>query len=266
VEKGVYMLIGQGGNIGLCVGEDGAFVVDDQFAPLTEKIQGAIAKVTDQSVRFLVNTHWHGDHTGGNENFGKMGVVIVAHENVRRRMSVEQFMEAFGRSVPPSPPKALPIITFTDGVVFHLNGDEVRVFHVEHAHTDGDAVVYWMNANVVHTGDVYFNGTYPFIDISSGGSLEGTIEGANRVLELANDQTKIVPGHGALSNRAELVAYRDMLVTARNAIRNLLDQGKTIDEVVAAKPTKDLDAKWGQGFMKPDVWVKIVASSMQHQQ
>ncbi len=262
VAEGVYMLRGSGGNLGLSVGDDGAFLIDDQFAPLTEKILAAVATVSDKPVRFVVNTHWHGDHTGGNENMGAAGAVLVAHENVRARMSVEQFMKAFDRTVPASPPGALPVITFTDAITFHWNGDDLHVFHVDPAHTDGDAIIHFKGANAVHMGDTYFSGMYPFIDVGSGGSIDGMIAAADKVLAMIDDATKIIPGHGSLSNKAELHAYRDMLATARDRIHALISEGKSQEEVVAAKPTSDLDAEWGGGFMQPDVWVGIVYASM----
>ena len=262
VAPGIYMLQGRGGNIGLSVGDDGAFLVDDQFAPLTSKILAAVAAVTDQPVRFVINTHWHGDHTGGNENLGRAGAIIVAHENVRRRMSAEQFLEAFNRRVRPSPPGALPVITFTDAMTFHWNGDEIHVFHVHPAHTDGDAIIHFREANAVHMGDTYFNGIYPFIDASTGGTIHGMISAADQVLAMVNEETKIIPGHGPLSNRAELEAYRDMLITVRNRLAKLIADGKTRDEVIAAKPTSDLNATWGGGFLDPDVWVGIVYDGM----
>ena len=259
VADGVYMLMGQGGNIGLSVGESGPFVVDDQFAPLTEKILAAIAEVSDAEVRFVLNTHWHFDHTGGNENFGEAGALIVAHENVRRRMSVDQFMEAFDRAVPAAPPIALPIITFTEGVNFRWNGETIRVVHVENAHTDGDAIVTFESANVVHMGDTYFNGRYPFIDVQSGGGIEGVIAAADWVLQRADSQTKIIPGHGALSGPEELRAYRDMLITVRDRIRMIINDGMSADEVVASKPTSDLDATWGAN---PDSFVRFAYQAM----
>ena len=262
VAEGVYMLVGSGGNIGVSAGDDGVFVIDDQYAPLTEKILAAIGTVSDQPVRFVVNTHWHGDHTGGNENMGAAGAVVVAHENVRARMSVDQFIEAFGRTVPASPPGALPVITFTNALTFHWNGDDLHTFHVEHAHTDGDAIIHFKASNVVHMGDTYFNGMYPFIDVSSGGGIDGMIAAADKVLAMIDDQTKIIPGHGPLSNKAELTAYRDMLATARGHIHALVSQGKSKEETVAAKPTSTLDAQWGGGFMQPDVWVGLVYDSL----
>ncbi len=263
VADGLFMLVGSGGNIGLSVGADGAFLIDDQYAPLTDKIKAAVSAQTDQPIRFVVNTHWHGDHTGGNEHMGEAGAIIVAHENVRKRMSTEQFLKAFNMRRPPSPPGALPVVTFTDAVTFHWNGDDIRVFHVAPAHTDGDAVIHFQKANVIHAGDTFFNGMYPFIDTSTGGSLDGMIAAADRILALADDATKIIPGHGPLANKADLIAYRDMLDTVRARIREMIQAGKTRDEVVAAKPTADLDAAWGKGFLQPDVWVGIVYDAMQ---
>lgn len=262
VSDGVFMLVGAGGNVGLSVGEDGAFLVDDQYAPLTDQIRAAIAAQTDAPVRFVVNTHWHGDHTGGNEHMGEAGAIIVAHENVRERMSTEQFIEAFGETVAASPEAALPVVTFTDGVTFHWNGDEIRVFHVDSAHTDGDVVIHFIGANVIHAGDTYFNGAYPFIDVSSGGRLGGLIAAADRLLEIAGEQTRIIPGHGPLSGRAELAAYRDVLIAARERIGTMVADGMSRESVVAATPMSAYDATWGAGFMKPDVWVGIVYDAL----
>lgn len=258
VASGVHMLVGRGGNIGVSAADDGIFLVDDQYAPLTDKIVAALRTISDAPIRFVINTHWHGDHTGGNENLGKAGALVVAHENVRERMSVEQFIEAMGNRVPPAPEGALPVVTFTEAVTFHLNEDDIHVFHVEHAHTDGDAVIHFRGSDVIHAGDVYFNGTYPFIDVASGGSIDGTIAAADTILALAGEDTRIIPGHGPLSNRTELEAYRDMLRGARDAIAAEIRQGKSIDEVVAAKPTAKYDEKWGGGFIDPERFVRIV--------
>ena len=255
---GVYMLKGAGGNIGLSVGADAAFLIDDQYAPLTPKIKAAVAALTDKPVRFVLNTHWHGDHTGGNKDLGEAGTLIVAHENVRKRMSTDQFIEAFGSKVPASEPVALPVVTFNDSVTFHLNGDDIYAVHVAPAHTDGDSIVQFRKANVLHGGDTFFNGMYPFIDLSSGGSISGMIAAADRLLALAGDGTKIIPGHGPLATKADLKAYRDMLVTARDRVAALVKAGKTLEQTTAAKPLADLDAKWGQGFLKADPFVSIL--------
>jgi len=263
VAKGVYMLVGSGGNIGLSVGPDGAFLIDDQYAPLTDKILKAISAVTDKPVRFLVNTHWHFDHTGGNENIGKAGSIIVAHDNVRKRLAKGQFMKVFNANIPPSPPEALPVITFADSVTFHWNDETLEVVHARAAHTDGDAVIYFKNTNVVHVGDLFFNGLYPFIDAESGGSMAGVIAGVDEVLDRIDENTKVIPGHGPLGNKADLKAYRDMLAAVHARMTKLIKAGKNIDEIVAAKPTADYDAKWGGGFLKPDQWVQIVYAGMQ---
>ncbi len=262
VADGVYMLTGRGGNIGLSVGDDGVFMIDDQFAPQTEKILAAVSKLSRKPVRFLVNTHWHGDHIGGNENMGKAGAIIIAHDNVRKRMSTDQFMAAFDRSVPASPAGALPVVTFTDAVTFHFNDEELHVFHVTNAHTDGDAIIHFREANVFHMGDTFFNGMYPFIDTGSGGSIDGMIEAADQVLARANRRTKVIPGHGPLGDRKDLRAYRDMLKTVSARIHKMVDEGKSRDEVIAARPTSELDGKWGGRFMKPGQWVGIVYDGM----
>jgi cyclase len=256
--ENVYMLMGAGGNLGLSVGNDGALLIDSEYAQLTEKVTAAINDVSKAPIRFVINTHWHFDHVGGNESFAKAGAVIVAHENVRKRMSTEQVLGALGRRVPPSPAGALPVITYADTLTFHWNGEEVQVLHVEPAHTDGDSFVHFHKANVLHMGDVYFNGMYPFIDTNAGGSIDGMIKAVDRALGLVDEKTRIIPGHGPLSGVAELRAYREMLATARDRVQALVKQGKSRDEVIAAKPTKDLDEKWGRGGFEPDTWVGIV--------
>lgn len=255
---GIHMITGQGGNIGLSVGADGVFLIDDQYAPLTEKIMAAIKKLTAEPVEFVINTHWHGDHTGGNENLGKAGAIIVAHDNVRVRMSSEQFNKVFDRKTPPSPAGALPVVTFAQGVTFHWNGEEMSVFHVQNAHTDGDAVIHFKNANVVHTGDVFFNGRYPFIDVDSGGSVKGMIAAVDRILGMINDQTKVIPGHGPLGGKKALQAYRDMLTDVSGKVESMLASGKTPEEIKASKPGQAYDAAWGTGWMKPDTFLDVV--------
>jgi cyclase len=246
---GVYALRGRGGNIGLAIGPDAVFVVDDQFAPLTPKILAAIAKLTDRPVRFVLNTHWHFDHTGGNENMGKAGALLVAHDNVRRRMSTRQFIEFIKREELPSTPGALPVVTFNDAVTFHINGDEVVAVHLPAAHTDGDAAVYFRRANVVHMGDVYVP-SYPLVDLSSGGSLSGFVRGVDRVLTLINDSTRVIPGHGPTADGAALRAYRDMLATIRDRIHRQVRAGASLEQIIASKPTADFDAKWEGSFIK----------------
>lgn len=232
VAGNVYMLQGAGGNIGLAIGDDAVFVVDDQYAPLTRKVIAAIATVTPHPVRFVINTHWHMDHVGGNEALGMAGALIYAHENVRRRMSVEGFIEALNARVPASPPGALPVVTFTDAVTFHINGDSVRAVHVPPAHTDGDAIIHFTKANVVHMGDTFHNAGLPFVDLSSGGSIHGIIAAADRVLAMSNAETRIIPGHGPVADRARLRVYRDMVVALRDRVRTLISTGRTLEQIL----------------------------------
>ena len=260
----VYILFGAGGNIGVSVGDDGAFVIDDQFAPLSEKIKAAIAQLDPKPVRFVVNTHWHTDHTEGNEKMSQGGAVIVAQDNVRKRMSVEQALGRGGQTtrVPASPHAALPVLTFAEDVTFHVNGDSMRVIHVAAAHTDGDAIIHFTKANVIHMGDTFFNGRYPFIDLSSGGSIDGIVAAADKGLSLANDDTKIVPGHGAVGTKADLQEYRRVVGTIRDRIAKMVTAKKTLAEVAVAKPTADFDAKWGKGFITADLMVDQVYASL----
>ncbi len=259
-----YMLIGAGGNIGLSVGEDAVFVIDDQFAPLAPKIKAAIARITSKPVQFVLNTHFHFDHTGGNEAFGKDGALIVAHDNVRRRMSRDQLISLVNTTTPqPASPKvALPVITVAGELSFHINGDEVHAFHVPRAHTDGDLVVHFRQSDVVHMGDTFFNGSYPFIDVSSGGSADGVVAAADRVLALATDKTKIIPGHGPLARKADLQAYRDMVSTVSQRVKDLRRDGKSDADIRAAQPAADFDARYGKGFIKPELFVQMMLAAV----
>jgi glyoxylase-like metal-dependent hydrolase (beta-lactamase superfamily II) len=247
VAAGIHMLVGPGGNIGVSVGEDGVFLVDDQYAPLTERVLTALRTVTPERVRFVLNTHWHDDHTGGNENLGGAGALIVAHDNVRVRMSVEQMIEFGGQTmrVPASPDVALPVVTFAEDVTFHINGDEIHAFHVDAAHTDGDAIVHFREADVVHMGDVYFNGGFPFIDTSSGGSIDGVIAAVEETLGVIGADTKIIPGHGPLATRADLEAYGEGLRTMRGLVAELVAEGHPIDHILEFRPIQPQAEAWG---------------------
>ena len=234
----VFMLKGQGGNIGLFIGDDAVFMIDDQFAPLTPKILEAIKKITPKPVNYLMNTHWHGDHTGGNLNMQKEGALILAHKNVRKRMSVNQIVR--GKAKKASPKEALPVITFTEDMMMHINNDDIYVSHIHKAHTDGDALVYFTQNNILHTGDAYFQGKFPYIDLSSGGSINGYIDGIQKMIVLANDETKIIPGHGNISNKRELISFKKMLVDLKSRIQVEIDKGKSLEEVQNNKEiTKD---------------------------
>ena len=233
IAPGVAVLFGRGGNIGLSYGDDGNVLIDDQYAPLTERILAAVRSVDPDPVRFVVNTHWHGDHTGGNENVGRTGAVIVAHDNVRRRLSLGQMLR--GSQVPPAAPGALPVVTFSEDLTFHVNGDDIRVHHVEDAHTDGDALIHWTRANVLHMGDTYFNGMLPFIDLESGGSVDGLIAALDEALGIANERTVVIPGHGPVATRANLRAYRDMIAGLRNRVAEAIRAGRSLDEIKALR-------------------------------
>jgi cyclase len=259
ITNNTYMLTGAGGNIGLSVGEDAVFIVDDQFAPLTPKITAAIAQITPKPIKFVLNTHWHFDHTGGNENLGKAGALIVAHHNVRKRMNSDQLMDFLNMKFKPSPKDALPVVTFSADMSFHLNGEEIRAIHMPSAHTDGDAVVHYTGSDVIHMGDIYFNGMYPFIDSDSGGSADGVVAACDRVLQIATDKTRIIPGHGPLSNAAELKAFRDLVATVSGRVKSLVGQGKTLEDIKAAKVSADFDEKWGKGFINPERFAEMLA-------
>lgn len=258
----IYMITGKGGNIGLFVGEDGTFLIDDQFAPLTEKILEAIKSAGGQHPKFLINTHYHGDHTGGNEKLGKGGTLIISHDNVRERLLSGFYVNAFKVKKPPMPKSGLPVITFSKNINFHLNGDTIMVRHTPHAHTDGDSFIYFQTANVIHAGDLFFNGFFPFIDVDHGGSLKGMIKGLDKMLKIADDQTKIISGHGPLGDRQQLIDYRNMLATAYERLNALKAEGKTAEEAAAANPLADLEATWGKGMFKSDRWIKLIYSGV----
>ncbi|HUS67971.1 MAG TPA: MBL fold metallo-hydrolase [Kofleriaceae bacterium] len=257
VAPGISMLVGAGGNIAVVTSPRGALVVDDQIPPMRDRVVAAIAKLGGPA-RLVLNTHWHNDHSGNNEALAGEGAVIVAHENVRKRMSTEQVNAMFDKKTPPSPDAALPVVTFTEEITLHWGGQEIHAIHVAPAHTDGDAIIHFPKGNVIHTGDTYFNGGYPFIDLSTGGSVDGVIAAADRVLALADGSTKIIPGHGPLSNRSELEAYRAMLVAARDRVRALVAKKKSVEDIVAARPTAEWDDRLGKGFVDPPTFIQIL--------
>lgn len=243
------MLKGAGGNIGVSIGDDGVFVIDDQFAPLTDKIQAAIKSLSKGDIKFLVNTHFHGDHTGGNENMTKLGATIIAHDNVHQRMSTTP-----KRDGSKQPEAALPVITFNDKMSLFINDEKIGVFHIDNAHTDGDALLYFTKNNVLHTGDTYFKGRYPYIDLNSGGSVKGYIEAVKLGLKLSDEQTKIIPGHGDISNRSEYEFFLKMLEDLEEAVQREIDSGKSEEEIVnnsAITKTYD-DLNYGSGFISSE--------------
>lgn len=259
VVDNIYMLTGPGGNIAVSIGEDGVFIIDDLYARNYEQVSAAIAKLTDQQVRFVINTHWHADHSGGNELFAvKQNSTILAHDNVRKTMAEPQMIRYFKSLRPASPAKALPVITYSKTMTLHFNGQDVVLIHVPNAHTDGDSVVFFPQANVIHMGDTFVNGSYPFIDQEHGGSIRGIIEAANKVLKIVTAKTKIIPGHGGIANIQDLTDYRDMLVEVEKRIQKLVDEQLTLAEIIAKDPLKDLNPVWGQGFMKSELFLTIL--------
>jgi cyclase len=252
VAGNVYVITGAGGNIGVSVGEDGIVLVDDQYAPLAPKIEAALKTITDKPVRFIINTHYHGDHTGGNEHFGK-SAPIVAHENVRKRL--KEGMSLPNRKVPPAPKGALPILTFNDTVTIHINGEDVRAVHFPHAHTDGDSVIWFTQSNVVHMGDNFFNGMFPFIDLDSGGSVQGMITVVEKVASMIPVDTKVIAGHGPLGNRDSLRAYAAMLRETAEVIQAGIEEGKSAAQLKEEGALARWDQQWGQGFIKTDRFI-----------
>ena len=259
VAPGIAVLFGAGGNIGVSHGEDGTVLIDDQFAPLTGKIEAAIANLGASPVKYLVNTHYHGDHTGGNENFGRKGALIFAQENVRTRLKD-------GRDEPnpsaPAPKAALPVITYDQGLRLNLNGDTVDIAFLGGGHTDGDSVIFWREDNVVHVGDLYLNiPGYPYVDVRSGGNVFNMMNSLDAVIRMIDDKTVVIPGHGDLSNKAELVAYRAMIGDAVSRVEKLKTEGKTLDEAIAAGPLADFQR--GEGFINADSFVTAIWRSME---
>lgn len=261
ISDNIHMLQGRGGNIMVQTGEEGVLIIDSQFAPLSEKIHAAVRELSDGPIQYLLNTHWHGDHTGGNEAMSNHGATIIAHENVLKRMSEEQFMKAFSRTVPPSPENARPDITFSDDMTINFNGERGLIFHFENGHTDGDAVIFFPKSNVIHLGDLYFQDRYPFIDISSGGSMDGVLKALNSILFIINDKTTIIPGHGTLSNRKELIHYRHVLQTLRDNVHDAMADGKTQEEIEAMPVGGEYEEAFGAKWIKAKDLVNVIMAT-----
>ena len=246
VAGSVYYLEGRGGNIGLSIGEDGIIMIDDQFAPLTEKIVAAIRSLSDGEIRFLINTHVHGDHTGGNENLGNMGVLILARDEIRVRLTQQ------------APAAALPVLTYSDAITIHLNGEEVYAFPVPPAHTDGDTFIHFKDSDVVHTGDVFRTTAFPVIDTNNGGTLKGTLEALGRLIGVAGPNTKILPGHGVVSNREDVIGFRDMVLDVSGQVEELLVRNMSYEQVAAADPTSAYNAQYGD----PDRFLRALYTEL----
>ena len=262
---GVAVLFGAGGNIGVSYGEDGTTLIDDQYAPMTPKIQAAVAALGATPTKFLVNTHWHGDHSGGNENFGKAGAIIMAHDNVRVRLAAGAVSGAGtsgARTIPAAPPAALPVITYAEGLKLHLNGEEVRVIHMPAAHTDGDSIVHWTKSNVIHMGDLFMlQVSFPYVDRESGGDVRGFVAAADKVLAMADDQTKIIPGHGAIATKADLQNHRNMIATVIVKVEAGIKAGQTLDQIKASNPTDGFGVN-PKGFISADRFVETVYNNL----
>ena len=255
--ESIYMLEGSGGNIGALVGNDGIIIIDDQFAPLTEKIKAALSKISNKPVKFVINTHFHGDHAGGNENFGGQGAIIVAHDNVRKRLSVDYLFEALKQTQKAYPYEALPKVTFADSVTFHMNGETVHVFYAKNAHTDGDVIIHFKGSNIFHTGDVFVRYGFPFIDQGAGGSIDGMIKAIEYLISITNDQSKIIPGHGAMSTKKDLIDYKNMLVTVRSRVADGMKQGKTLQQIADSDPLKGYVAVFDKYFFVESIYKSL---------
>lgn len=261
ITDNIFMLQGTGGNIGVSVGDDGVFLIDDQYAQLTEKIKSAISNISTQPIKFVINTHFHGDHTGGNEQLGEAGALIISHDNTRKRMTEEQFIEFFKSKMFPSPKGALPIVTFSNSVTFHMNEDEIYVFHAELAHTDGDVIIYFRKGNVIHMGDIYQTGGFPFIDVPNGGTIKGMIDAVDQSLKIINTETKVIPGHGPLSNQKELTEFREMLITVRDRVQEQLNKNKSFNEIISTRPASGYFEETEHPFTAED-FIKFVYDSL----
>ncbi len=258
----IYMLKGSGGNIGVMIGKDGTLMIDNQFAPLSNKINGAIKTLDPGEIRFLINTHLHGDHSGGNENFKRMGVTVVAHDMVRERMAREKTNPVTKEVTPARDKDALPVITFADKLNFHLNDEDIELIHLDPGHTDGDVVVHFRKANVYHMGDMFVTYGYPYIDYSSGGSVNGFIAAIDKFLAMMDENTKIIPGHGELCSKADVKNFRDRLADIRDQVAAALKKGKKPSEITGLGITDKYDAEWGKGFIKGKDFVLTIADNL----
>lgn len=260
VAGNVFVLEGAGGNIGVSVGADGILIVDDQFAPLADKIRASLKTLGQGKLRFILNTHWHNDHTGGNAAFSQEAT-IIAHDNVRKRMSTEQRSEFFKRSTPASPKEALPVITFDQSLSVHFNGEEIRALHLPQGHTDGDSIIFFTTSNVVHLGDDFFSGSFPFVDLDTGGSVEGLTKNIEELIPKIPAGAKLIPGHGPVSTIDDLKTYHRMLAETTAIVREKIAANKTVAQIKSEGLPPEWDS-WGKGFIKTDQWLELIYRSL----
>ena len=259
----MYVIHGSGGNVILSIGNNGVILVDDQYAPVTEKIKSVIANLTDKPIKFVINTHLHPDHTGGNEKLGEAGAIIVSHDNVRKRLNSDQFFEFINQTIPALSENGLPIITFSENMTLYQNNEEIKITYLDNGHTDGDSTVFFTNNNIMHVGDDFSDRSYPFMDLSSGGSVDGLISSLQKILLMINKETKIIGGHSGISNQTKVKAYLDMLIDIRNNINEMIQDGKSLAEIIQTKPTSKYDAiYYDHSFIKPNDLVKNIYMSL----
>jgi len=254
----IFLISGEGGNIGLFTGADGSFVIDDKFAPLSDAIMAEIKKRGGEAPKYLLNTHFHFDHTGGNQHFAEQGAIIISQHNVRERMLQGTYISTFKLTTPPAKPAALPVISYSKNMHLHLNGEKINITHIANAHTDGDSVIQFTNANIMHTGDLFFNGFYPFIDTEHGGSLKGMIAASETIINMIDSDTKIIPGHGPIGDLKDLQAFHKMLISAYNSLSALKAKGLSAEQAIEIKPLQALEEQWGKGFFNTNAWITIV--------
>ncbi|HEY5775974.1 MAG TPA: MBL fold metallo-hydrolase [Xanthomonadales bacterium] len=259
----VYMLKGRGGNVGISTGEDGLFIIDDQVKPVTAELLQAIRKISNKPIRIVVNTHYHADHVGGNETIGGIGAVIIAHDNIRKRMTTEQVSIFSQETTPPYARDALPLVTFNDHMTLHMNGESATAYYVANGHTDGDSIIHFPVSNVIHMGDMYFNGLYPYVDLDAGGSMQGLVAAADLALSLADESTRIIPGHGPLAMTEDLKNYRDYLVKASANVQELIDRDMNLQQIIAAEPTGEWDEELGKIWITPAQFVTFIYNSLE---